>query len=712
MLMMRGAVGVGFVALGAKLWRMQTAQGSDFENVAEGNVLRFERLKAPRGRIVDRNGLALAENRRVWTVRIVPDRLPDDEDKRLEILDSIAETLELGEALVLDRRQIPLGSEAAVVNQLEERLEFADRDLFQELQDPATKIVLLLDELEPQAAKDYLNQLDDIPGVRVLNVIDYQLAIHTYDDQPMEVKRDVERETAMMIAANAVRYPGVIVDDNTLVRQYPAGESFSHILGYVGPITREEFNGATTVTGTPIYDPDDYAGRGGVEEKLEQELRGTKGGRWIQVDSNDIERFELLDRRREPIPGLSVQLTIDREFQQRVTEALQEGIDEAHIAAVKEDREPVGSGVAIAMNPRNGEILAMVSLPSFDNQLFVDGISNQQFKAYIDDPYSPLLNKAINGTYPPGSTFKPLVASAGLQEGVIDTEKTYDCKGDLRVPWSWDETQGNDYLCWVGRPGHGPLNVYSAIADSCDVYFYNVGTPRAKPEEPANADFVHYYNPGEDERHYFEGLGIDRLGEYLRRDFGFGSPLGIDLAGEAEGLVPNSDWLWETLEETWSIGDTINVSIGQGHLLCTPLQLLYATAAIANRGTLWRPRLVRGLVREDGRMAREFPPSPISKLTVSPEHLETVRLGMRRTVTSGTGTGKITIQDPPVAGKSGTAEFGNAVNGIYRRSHAWFTGFGSFDDPEICVAVLVVDGIAGSTYAGPVADKILKAYFS
>lgn len=711
MLLMRGGVAAGFVALGAKLWSMQIAQGSDFEDFAEGNVLRFERLKAARGRIVDRSGATLAENRRAWTVRIVPSRLPLDEAERQRVLDELGTTLQLGKAVVLERSLIPLGSEAAVVNAVEERMDADGDALMAELR-LRRAMVLLKGELNDADAAALAETLHDQLAVSVVSTLEYQLAIHDSDDLPMLIKRDVDHQQAMALAANTVYMPGVSVDDNDLIRNYNGGYSFSHILGYVGPISEAEYDSATTVAGTAIYDPDDVVGRGGVEQAMEQELRGTKGGRWVQVDAQGVERFELLDRRREPISGLSVQLTIDQAFQQQVTDALQSGIQVADSVAQREDRETVAAGVAIAMNPQNGEILAMVSLPTFDNQLFVDGISEAQYNEYANDEFTPLINRAISGTYAPGSVFKPLMACAGLQEGVINLEKKFDCRGQIRVPWSWDETQGNDYLCWVGEPGHGETDIYSGISDSCDVFFYNVGAPKQKPDEPANADYVHYYNPRDPNRKYFEGLGIDRIEKYLLEQFGYGRPSGIELAGEADGLVPNPRWLYQSIQENWSIGDTINVSIGQGHLLNTPLQLLNATAAIANGGTLWRPRLVRALVREDGKVAKEFPPTEINKLDIAREHIETVRLGMRQTITSGTGAGVITLTEPAIAGKSGTAEFGIAVDGKYKRSHAWFTAFGPYENPEICVAVLIVGGITGSTYAGPVTNKILEAYFA
>lgn len=718
----RGLFGAGFIALGAKLWHMQIARGGAFERVAEGNVLRFQRLKAPRGRIVDRTGAPLAISRRAWTVSIVPSRLPADEVERKAVLDTLAQTLQLKEALVLERASLPVGAEAAVVHELERRLGVDGASLLARINGGAT-LALLRDELSPEDAAALEASCKDLPGVHVMNMLDYELEVHASEDIALPIKKDVDPELALRVAANVIYLPGVVVDDSTLVRQYPGGPAFSHILGYVGPINSEEWQAAQTATGAPIYDQDDVVGRNGVEEALEPYLRGSKGGRWVQVDSAGVERFELLERRREPIPGLSAQLTINKAFQELVVEALQEGIRVASEDAIKAGNAKVGAGVAIAMDPRNGEILAMASLPTYDNQLFVDGISQEQFDAYMDpESFQPLLDKAIAGQYPPGSTLKPLLACAGLQEGVITPEKTFTCKGHIRVPWSWDESQGNTYPCWLYDTGHGEVDLYRGIAESCDIYFYNVGAPRQKPEEPANADYVHYYDPDDSTtRHYFDGLGIERIERYLKEAFGFGQPTGIELPGEVEGLVPNPKWLFQSdLNEYWSVGDTINVSIGQGHLLCTPLQLLNGTVRIANGGTLWKPRVVKALLDADGNVVREFPAEPLQTkpldatkgiAMIDQQHLAVVREGMRRTVTDGTATDIITFTDPVVGAKSGTAEFGEAIDGKYKEGHAWFTAFAPFDNPEIAVVVLVVGGRQGSVYAGPIANRILDAYF-
>jgi len=722
-LLMRGMVGASFVALGGKLWQMQIAKGGSYQRVAEGNVLRFDRLKAPRGRIVDRLGQPLAVSRRSWTVSVVASRLPEDKDERTAVLNQITDTLGLKQTLVLERASLPVGSEAAVVNELSKRLGLDSATLIAQITATGATIAELKNDLSPADAAALEASCSDLPGVKVMNTLDYQLAAHASDDIPMPVKKDVDRELALKIAANELYLPGVIVDDDTLIRQYVAGPAFSHILGYVGPITGDEWETAQTDTGLPIYDQNDVVGRGGLEEALESQLRGAKGGRWTQVDSSGIERLELLDRRLDPKPGLTAQLTINKAFQDAVIAALQDGIDVASKDAVKNGKDPVGAGVAIAIDPRNGEILAMASLPTFDNQLFVDGISDEQFAAYQKpEAYQPMLDRAISGLFPPGSTLKPLLACAGLQEKVITTDTKFTCKGKITVPWSWDETQGNTYPCWQYDVGHGEIGIFEGIANSCDVFFYNVGAPHDKPDEPPDADWIHYYNPDDPvTRHYFYGLGIDRIERYLREGFGFGAKTGIELASEEEGLVPNPRWLFQSnLNEYWSVGDTINVSIGQGHLLCTPLQLLVGTARIANKGTLWQPRLVKALLDDAGNVVQNFQPQQIvpdpldatnGLVTFDTQTFETVREGMRRTVTEGTALGQITFTDPVIGAKSGTAEFGLAIAGKYSEGHAWFSAFAPFDNPEIAIVVLVVGGQQGSVYAGPIANRILDEYF-
>lgn len=720
----RGAVGVAFAALGGKLWKMQIAEGDEFQRDAELNINTFQRLKSSRGRILDRSGKPLAENRRVWTVQIVPNRLPDDVGQRQAVLDRVARDLGLKQVVVLDRSLVPIGSEAAVANAAATALGLTDpTPLVAGLTRPGAVMQLLKEDLSVPDA-DFLikERLSGITGVRSLTSLDYAIATHPTPDLPLTVKQDVQPDVAMAIAANVLTLPGVVVDNATLKRRYFDSEYFAHIIGYVGPINADEYEAEKTPGGTYIYDPDDTIGQGGVEQAFEKELRGSKGGRWIQIDSAGVERGELLNKRLDPKSGLSARLTIDLEFQKLVTEAVKKGLENSKRGAVEKKRDaPPGSGAAMVVNPKNGELLAMVSWPSFDNQAFVDGITQAAYDALLADKGKPLMNHCISGLYPPGSTLKPLLAVAGLQEDLIKPEDKVLCKGNIRVPHTWDETQGNTYPCWEYEIGHGELDMRSGIAHSCDVYFYTLGAPDQTAE---NGTRVHYYDPGDTTQKFFHGLGIERIEDYLKDVYGFGRPTGIELAGEADGLVPSPKWLLQSeLNENWSIGDTINVSIGQGHLLGTPLQMLMGTAVIANGGKRYQPRLIKELVDDEGKVVKRFEPKMVRDMTQEPdddetkwlksEHIRVVHEGMLRAVTEGTGKGKITIQNVTVAAKSGTAEFGeiDPENGRYLSGHAWFSAYAPAEDPEICVVALVVGGYEGSTYAGPIVDDILKAYF-
>ncbi|HEX5164501.1 MAG TPA: penicillin-binding protein 2, partial [Thermomicrobiales bacterium] len=394
----RGGMGLAFVGLGTKLWSLQIAAGNKYEEAAADNITRSETLKASRGRILDRTGVPLAENRRVWAVKIMGNQLPDDDAERQRVLDTLVQSLELKNVLALDKTLIPVGSEAAVVSLCSQRLDVDGPTLLAKITSQGAYLESLRDNLSDAEAEELKANLSDIPGIRVLSELNFALETHASPDLPMVVKQDISREKALELAANVVYLPGVIVDDTTLIRQYAGGPAFSHLLGYVGPISEQEYDAETTPTGGHIYQPDDNVGRGGVEEALEKRMRGEKGIRWIQVDSAGVERLELVDLRRDPTDGLSARLTVVQQFQLAVTQALQEGIEFANSEALKAhppkpedaDKPVVGAGVAIVINPRNGEVLAMVSLPTFDNQKFIGGISQEDYNAYLNDEFTPL----------------------------------------------------------------------------------------------------------------------------------------------------------------------------------------------------------------------------------------------------------------------------------------------------------------------------------
>ena len=518
---------------------------------------------------------------------------------------------------------------------------------------------------------------------------------------PVIIKRNVPRDVAFIIEEEHLELPGVQVQIEP-IRQYLEGPLTAHILGYVGRIPRERAEEYLSQG----YHPNDRVGVAGVELTFEEWLRGVKGRKHIEVDVAGRER-RTVGEPIHPQPGHNLILTLDLELQRAAEAALRKGM------------EAVGSesGVVIAMNPQTGEILAMVSLPSYDNNLFAGGISAEEYEQLTKDPGRPLLNRAISGLYPTGSTFKIVPAAAALEERVIGPDTHIFDPGVIWVPNQYapdDPELAQPFYCW-NEQGHGSIAIVEAIAYSCDVFFYEVA-----------GGFSGWHVPGGERIEPFQGLGIERLAEYARL-FGFGEPTGIDLPGEAAGLVGDDRWKRQNLGESWVTGDTYNMAIGQGFFLATPLQLLNATAAIANGGTLYRPQVVLEVQDVEGQVVRPFTPEVIRELHISAENLGLVREGMRGAVDWGTAR-RANVEGVEVAGKTGTAEFFIDRDGDGREdrdkdghlpAHAWFTAFAPYEDPEIALVVFVDGGaskgplevLEGSQVAAPIAADILRSHF-
>jgi penicillin-binding protein 2 len=494
------------------------------------------------------------------------------------------------------------------------------------------------------------------------------------------IKKDVDRETAFIIEEEHLSLPGVLVEIEP-IREYLTGGLTSHIIGYVGhipPELVEEYveKGYDTAS--------DKVGLTGVEMTFDKELRGKKGLKCIEVDAAGRE-IRTIGSPKLPEPGHSLILTIDIRLQRFMEEALRRGM------------EAVGSqsGVAIAMDPMTGEILGIVSLPSYDNNVFARGISADEYKILESNPWRPLMNHAISGQYTPGSTFKIIPAVAVLEEGVVTPRTTVNCEGILLLPNKYfpDKPElAQPFYCWIYKygTGHGPTNIIAGIALSCDIYFYQV-----------SGGF-------ED----FEGLGLERLTKYARL-FGLGERTGIELPGEGErpGLVPSERWKRTNYGESWSTGDTYNIAIGQGFILVTPLQLLNATAAVANGGILYRPRIVHKVISSSGEVIKHFEPEVIRKIPVSEESLEVVKDGMEAAVIWGTAK-RAYLEDVTVAAKTGSAEFpGPRDEEGNLPTHAWITAFAPVDEPEIALVVFVYGGKSGAKTAAPIAAEILRYYF-
>jgi penicillin-binding protein 2 len=493
---------------------------------------------------------------------------------------------------------------------------------------------------------------------------------------PLTIVDDVPRSTALIIQERLLSLPGVIVKA-VPGRRYLYGPLLSHILGYVGSIPGEQLQEYLSVEGED-YDQNDIVGRAGLERAYEGYLRGDKGRELVEVDANE-QKLRVLGVETSQ-PGNGLVLTLDLELQRATEAALRRGIEEAGSQ----------SGVAIAMDPRNGDILAMVSLPGYDANLFAGGIEPEELEKLLSDPQKPLLNHAIGGLYPPGSTIKPLVAVAALEEGVLDSQTHLSCAGILHVPHRYfpsDPSKAQPFYCWR-RSGHGSLDLEGAISQSCDIFFYQVGGGYQE----------------------FEGLGLERMAHWLR-SFGWGEDTGIALSGEAGGLVPSAEWKETTYAEPWFLGDTYNAAIGQGFVLVTPLQLLNAVSAIANGGSLFQPRLVQEVQDPEGGLLLEVHPRIVSQLEISAENLELVRQGMHAAVARGTAR-RAGLPSVEVAGKTGTAEYpGPRDDQGNLPTHAWFVAFAPLEDPEIAVLVFVEGGGEGSAVAAPISAEIMRNYF-
>lgn len=495
---------------------------------------------------------------------------------------------------------------------------------------------------------------------------------------PIVVKKNVEREIAFLLQQEHLNFPGVQVEIEP-VREYISSTLFSHVIGYTGFIPQEWAENYKAKG----YDPSrDKVGLAGIEFVYEDYLKGKKGRKLIEVDASGREIRTVGDE-DPPIPGYSLYLTIDWDLQAIVKEALEEGMKRA--------RSPVG--VAIVMDPRNGQILAMVSLPSYDNNLFARGISYEEYRQLEEDPNHPMVNHAIVGQYPIGSTFKIVPATAALEEGIISERSYLECEGILWIPHQHfpdDPSKAQPFYCWIHKygKGHGAINVIDALAHSCDIFFYKVAGGYKD----------------------FRGLGLNKL-IYWAKLFGFGERTGIDLPGESKGLVPTADWKRLNYGEMWVLGDTYNMAIGQGFLLATPLQLLNATAAIANGGTLYRPQLIYKMVDSEGNVVKGFEPEIIRTIPASEKTINVVKRGLREAVTRGTAW-RTNWPDIPVAGKTGTAEFYGPrdIKGNLP-THAWFVAFAPYDNPRIAVVVFLQGGGGGSEAAVPVAAKIIRYYF-
>jgi penicillin-binding protein 2 len=587
-----------FAIIFLKIADLQITKGDYYYNLSKGNRIRYQIVRAPRGIIYDKNGVAIVKNVANFIIVIEPFDLPKDTAERSKLFASLSADLNIPQEEL--EKNIPISNE---------------------------------------------NQFLD----------------------PKIIAENLDQETAFRIKMKYQDYPAVTIE-SSLAREY-LNTNLSHLTGYIGRISKKEYD-----SNPSKYDVNDYVGKNGLEFSYEDYLSGTNGKQMVEVDAQGrVVRPIGTQDQLNPKMGNNVITSIDSGLEAEMANALSD--------AMKASGSKGGS--AIAINPTNGQILGIVSLPSFDNNLFSRGIKQEDYQRLINDPTKPLFSRAINGTYPAGSVIKPVIAAAALQENIVNINTTVQSTGALIIKNKYDSSIEYRFPDWKSG-GHGTVNVLKAIAESVNTYFYYVGGG--------------YEN--------FQGLGASRLEKYLEL-FGLGNPLGIDLPNEASGLVPTPEWKQVEKNEGWYTADNYQMSIGQGNLLVTPLQVASYTAAIANGGTLYKPYIVSKVVDQNGNIVKDFTAQSLRSNFISPQNIGIVRQGMRMTVTDGTAK---SFRDLPftVGAKTGTAQYGPNNS----KEHAWFTAFAPYESSEIAVSVIVEGGGEGSVAAAPVAKRILEYYFN
>lgn len=520
---------------------------------------------------------------------------------------------------------------------------------------PSTDVVVIASYL-PSREEDLKNLAQEISSFFSLSEGEVSGLLEDLKKsrQPQTLlKRNASREEVLRFLERQDSFPGIFLQQSVR-RQYEESAIFSHIIGYEGKVNVGELKDF------PTYTLNDSIGRQGLERSYEKNLRGIPGAKRLEVDSLGRVQREISER--EPVVGSDLILSINADLQKKAFDTLSQELEKSKLK----------SGAIVALDPRNGEILALVSLPSFDNNVFANGITQEAYTSILEDPDQPLFNRVVAGAYPPGSTIKPIMAVATLEENIISEEKQIESRGGIGI--------GNFYFGdWKA---HGFTDIRRAIAVSSDVFFYTVGGGYGD----------------------VSGLGIERMKRYNQL-FGLGEKTGIDLPGEVKGFLPDEKWKQETYGEPWYLGNSYHASIGQGFITATPMQIASAISVIANGGKLYEPKIV-SQIRDVSGNEKSIPPVLRSQDFVSRHSIEVVREGMRMAVVEGTAQ---QLKDLPVevAGKTGTAQFGSE-----EKTHGWFESFAPYQNPEIVLVVMIEGQFKEDTYnAVPITDEILGWYF-
>jgi penicillin-binding protein 2 len=659
-----------------KLFSLQVLQGADYQSLADNNRTDQTNVPTQRGIIYDRNGFVLARNVASYNVTITPAYLPDDPSAK--------------------------GDYTALTKDLPATVQEVYRKLSEMIDVPASK-----GELNDDVVRLFKPCNTPLGIAQIVYIADTN-APYT----PMRIKCNISEALAMTIRGRTADLPGVGIEIEA-VRDYPTGALTAELIGFLGPVPANEEDFYRAKGFVPGRDKVGYAG---VEATLQDILGGKNGKRTVEVDVSGKEIRNLVTP-VDPIPGNNVQLTIDTRLQSIAQEAITSELSywQTRLGLVLST-----NAVAIAMNPKTGEILAMVSYPSYENNRMARQIPADYYQQLITDSRKPLFNQAISAEHPPGSVFKLPTAVGALNERVVTPDQKLIDPGRITlVQKALPNSVGVpiDLVCWE-RTGHGEQDWLQGMANSCDVYFYKIGGGYA----PDNVD----------------GLGIWRLGEYARA-LGYGARSGIELPGEATGLIPSPDWKRVNQGESWTTGDTYIASMGQGYILATPIQVLISSAVLGNGGRFMQATIVREIYNSEGTVVKPFEPRLKWDITKDPvikvydqDNLYTgqtkvvdswvvamAKQAMRLVVTEGTANGVWTdSQITNSAGKTGTAEYCDDIankKGLCQRgnwpTHSWYFGYAPFDDPEIAVVAFVYNGGEGASVAAPIVRQIIEGYY-
>jgi penicillin-binding protein 2 len=661
------AIAAVFVIYLGRLFTLQILQSSEWVTQAEENRISRINLSTQRGIVFDRNDYILAQNIPSYNVVIIPSELPDDVGEIQEIYRQISEML-----------NVPIN----------------------------------LNEVSNE--NPYVPCLSEHG---ITQIVEYGETTAPYT--PVRIKCNIDRTTAMILKERSVDLPGVDIEIEA-VRDYPTGSLTAGIIGFMGPISAAEEDYYLDRNFVPNRDKVGYAG---IERYFQSILSGRNGERLVEVDVGGQVLRDVLPP-VDPTPGLNLKLTIDSRLQSAAESILMREIDEWNKYF---DEERMNSGVVIALNPKTGEILAMVSYPSYENNRMARVIPQYYFEQLSEDERNPMLNHAVADELPAGSVFKLVTAVGALNEGVVTPEQIIEAPPKIVVEEKFSANELNprsrEFVDW-NDAGFGEIDFVNGLANSSNVYFYKLGGGY-QDEIP-------------------EGLGICRLGTYARA-LGYGEYPGVELPLVEDGLIPDPTWKRINQGENWSSGDTYIASVGQGFVIATPLQVLLSAATIANDGALMRPTILEEILDSEGNVIKSFLPDQIhdvttdplidvfedpsspggceSKLTgekkvVEPWVIDKVQEGMRMAVLNGTLTDEFENVNISVAGKTGTAEycdkFANEKNLCIPGNwptHAWTTAYAPFEDPEIAVVAFVYNGGEGASVAGPIVRQLLEAYF-